>query len=39
LGKLKVSNYTGHDAAVKLKTSGGRTVRFVYVRAFGARKK
>jgi hypothetical protein len=34
LGELKISNYTGGDAAVKLKTSPGRaTVRFVYVRA------
>lgn len=34
LGLLKISNYTGMDAAVKLKTSVGRTtVRFVYVRA------
>ena len=34
LGILKISNYTGHDAAVKLKTLIGRaTVRFVYVRA------
>ena len=33
LGRLKISNYTGSDAAVKLKTSVGRTVRFVYVRA------
>jgi hypothetical protein len=34
LGKLKISNYTSSDAAVKLKTSVDRTtVRFVYVRA------
>jgi hypothetical protein len=33
LGTLKISNYTNHDAAVKLKTWAGRTARFVYVRA------
>ena len=34
LGKLKISNYTGHDAAVKLKVAMSRaTVRFFYVRA------
>ena len=34
LGKLKVSNFTNNDAAVKLKTWPGRTtVRLVYVRA------
>ena len=34
LGKLRISNYTSSDAAVKLKTSQSRTtVRFVYVRA------
>jgi len=32
-GTLKISNYTEQDAAVKLKTWTGRTVRFVYVRA------
>jgi hypothetical protein len=34
LGTLKISNYTDHDAVVKLKTSVDRTtVRFFYVRA------
>lgn len=34
LGQLKIINHTGSDAAVKLKTSAGRTtVRFVYVQA------
>ena len=33
LGEIKISNYTGSDAAVKLKTSANiTTVRFVYVR-------
>jgi hypothetical protein len=34
LGKLKISNYTQRDAAVKLKTEAGKeTLRFVYIRA------
>ena len=34
LGKLKISNYTQQDAAVKLKTEAGKeTLRFVYLRA------
>lgn len=34
-GTLKISNFTDHDAAVKLKILNGRTIRFVYVRGMG----